>query len=199
MIFRPAFLALMSRFEGDIGCDGLRSRTLRSVGCALAGLMVALLATAFAHAESSLIRSTGDEGVTVHYLDPQSGRPVHRFLSMATLAKLPQHTIHTRTPWTDGVSAFTGPRLADVISLASNAAPYQTLIVSALNDYVTTIPSADLTRHGVVLAMLVDGQRISVRKKGPLFVMYPFDSKPELRDSRYFGRAVWQVHRIDIR
>lgn len=135
----------------------------------------------------------------MHFLAPQSGRLVRRFMGMETLAQLPQYTIHTRTPWTDGVKAFTGPQLADVIALASNAASYETLRVSALNDYVTTIPASDLTRYGVVLAMLVDGRRISVRQKGPLFVMYPFDAKPELRDSRYYGRAVWQVQSIDVR
>ena len=197
MIFTGAFLTSMS---GETPRPAsFRRHALCLLGCACAGLLVAPLGVAWARPDSPPVKAKEHEGVTVHFLDPHSGRSMRRFVGMETLAELPQHTIRTRTPWTDGVKAFTGPRLADVIALASNAASYQTLRVSALNDYVTNIPAADLTRYGVVLAMHIDGRRISVRQNGPLFVMYPFDARPELRDSRYYGRAVWQVHSIDVR
>ncbi len=198
MIFMDTFGASLSSIRAPRPGRS-RRHVLGLLGGISAGLLVLPLRAAWARPDSPSVKATGHEGVTVHFLDSQSGRLVRRFIGMETLAQLPQYTIHTRTPWTDGVKAFTGPQLADVIALASNAASYETLRVSALNDYVTTIPASDLTRYGVVLAMLVDGRRISIRQKGPLFVMYPFDAMPELRNYRYYGRAVWQVQSIDLR
>jgi len=39
---------------------------------------------------------------------------------------------------------------------------------------------------------------MSVRDKGPLFVIYPFDSKAELKSEQYYSRAAWQVRSITI-
>jgi hypothetical protein len=39
---------------------------------------------------------------------------------------------------------------------------------------------------------------MSVREKGPLFVMYPFDEQPALRTSVYFGRCIWQLKAIEV-
>lgn len=178
---------------------GMERRLLRTLGGAVVALLAAQQGAAWASLDGPSGGSVDSEGVLVHVLDSRSGRSMYRFLHMHVLAGLPQHTIRTRTPWADGPQEFTGPRLADVVSLASSGAPYGTLRVTALNDYVTTIPATDLQQYGVVLAMRIDGQRIPVRRKGPLFVMYPFDAKPELRDSRFYARAIWQVHRIDVR
>jgi hypothetical protein len=38
-----------------------------------------------------------------------------------------------------------------------------------------------------------------VRDKGPLFIIYPFDSKPELKSQTFYGRAVWQVAKIVVK
>ena len=39
---------------------------------------------------------------------------------------------------------------------------------------------------------------MSVREKGPLFVMYPFDSQPQLRNAVYFSRCIWQLRSIEL-
>jgi hypothetical protein len=38
-----------------------------------------------------------------------------------------------------------------------------------------------------------------VRDKGPLFVIYPYDSRPELKSQLYYGRSAWQVSKLVIR
>ena len=43
----------------------------------------------------------------------------------------------------------------------------------------------------------IDGKPIGVREKGPLFVMYPFDERPELRTSVHFSRCIWQLKSIE--
>jgi hypothetical protein len=71
--------------------------------------------------------------------------------------------------------------------------------VVALNNYTTEIPLQDFAEHGVILALKRDGQYMAVSDKGPLFVIYPFDDKPELKDALYYARSAWQVRRITIK
>ena len=115
---------------------------------------------------------------------------------MAMLADLPQQTIHTRTPWYPQTRQFTGPWLRDVLSAVG--AQGTTLRLIALNDYRVDMPYDDAQRHDVILARLLDGQPLAVRDKGPLFVIYPFDSNPELKSAKYYSRAAWQLRTIEV-
>ena len=58
--------------------------------------------------------------------------------------------------------------------------------------------AADFARHDVILALKRDGQYMSVRDKGPLFIVYPFDSDPALRHQRYYSRSAWQLARLVV-
>ncbi|WP_142594105.1 molybdopterin-dependent oxidoreductase [Pseudorhizobium endolithicum] len=105
-------------------------------------------------------------------------------------------TVITKTPWFDGVSEFSGVRLDRLMELVG--AQGQAVTATALNDYVTTIPIEDFSRYRVILALKRDGKYMSVREKGPLFIIYPFDSDPALRTQVYFGRAAWQVAKLAV-
>ena len=117
-------------------------------------------------------------------------------LDLEALKALPQRTVTTRTPWHDGVMTFGGPRLSDLLE------PFKpqgkTLRLTALNDYSIDIPLSDLQRYQPVLAWQLNGKALSVRDKGPLFLIYPFDSHPELQNQIYYGRSIWQVKTISI-
>ena len=75
----------------------------------------------------------------------------------------------------------------------------ENLVITALDDYSREIPIEDLVRNKAILAMKRDGQYLSVSDKGPLFVVYPYDSKAELKNEKYYSRSVWQVRRIEVR
>ena len=115
---------------------------------------------------------------------------------LAMLEKLPQQTFTTKTPWDKQPVKYTGPFLRDV--LAAVKANGSTLKASALNDYKTTIPLDDAKRFDVVLAHKMNDKVIPVRTKGPLFIIYPFDTKPELQATVYYERSAWQLKSIDI-
>lgn len=115
---------------------------------------------------------------------------------MSMLEKLPQQTFTTKTPWDKQPVKYTGPFLRDV--LAAVKANGSTLKASALNDYKTTIPLDDAKRFDVVLAHKMNDKAIPVRTKGPLFIIYPFDTKPELQATTYYERSAWQLKSIDI-
>jgi len=117
-------------------------------------------------------------------------------LDMKMIEALPQHSFTTRTPWYDQPVKFTGPLLADVLALVK--AQGTRISAVAINDYQITIPMADATAHKMVVARLINDQPIPVREKGPLFVVYPFDSKAELRTSTYYERSIWQLKALDI-
>jgi hypothetical protein len=112
------------------------------------------------------------------------------------LAAMPQHTLRTQTPWHEGVKAFTCPLLRDV--LAAAGAQGSTIRAVALNDYKVDIPFDDAQAIDVVMARLLDGKPMPVRDKGPLFIIYPFDDRPELRSPQYFARCAWQLRTIEI-
>jgi hypothetical protein len=115
---------------------------------------------------------------------------------MAMLEALPQHTTTTKTPWYARPRRFTGPLLRDV--LAAAGAQGTTLRMIALNDYRVEMPFDDAQRHDVILARLLDDKPMAVRDKGPLFAVYPFDSKPELRSAIYYSRSAWQLRSIEV-
>ena len=116
--------------------------------------------------------------------------------TMAQLAALPQHSFTTSTPWFKQPVKFTGPLLRDVLQAAG--AQGTTIRAAALNDYKVDIPVADAQRFDVVMARLIDDQPIPVRAKGPLFIIYPFDDRAELRVPQYFSRCAWQLRTLEI-
>ena len=94
------------------------------------------------------------------------------------LAALGMHEVETHTPWTEGVSRFTGPLGRDLLDAVG--AQGELLKVKALNEFVADVPVADLRSHDVILAVKRDGERMPVRDFGPIFVLYPFDQNPKL-------------------
>ena len=113
------------------------------------------------------------------------------------LNALEQKATTSATPWTEGTVTFDGPlgrALLDAVGATG-----ETMTVVALNDYSADVPVADFRDHDVILATRMDGKEMSVRDKGPLFIIYPFDKEPDLYNEVYFNRSVWQIAKIDIR
>lgn len=116
--------------------------------------------------------------------------------TMADLEAMPQATIETGTPWHQGVVEFVGVPLAKLMEEVG--AVGETAYITALNDYAVEVPISDFSEFGVILATKADGAYMPISDKGPLFVVYPFDSEPELQSEAYLMRAVWQVKSITI-
>ena len=132
--------------------------------------------------------------VTGRVRQVNDGKAAH--FDMAMLEALPQRSFSTRTPWYAQPRRFTGPLVRDV--LAAAGAQGGTLRLIALNDYRVDMPFDDAQRFDVLLARLIDDKPMTVRDKGPLFAIYPFDASPELRSAVYYGRSAWQLRTIDV-
>lgn len=114
----------------------------------------------------------------------------------AALLALPQANIRTSTSWTP-VSVFVGPLMLTVMREAGVTAG--TLTVKALDDLSVPIPWDDLVRFGVILAHSLDGERLSDKRWGPLWTIYPRDQYPEaLSGPIAESRSLWQVNRIEV-
>ena len=105
-------------------------------------------------------------------------------------------SITTSTPWFDNPVTFEGVALKDLMTRVN--ASGQTVVAIALNDYRTTIPLADFYERGAILAIKRDGAYMPVSDKGPLFIVYPYDSDPALHSQKYYGRSVWQLSRLIV-
>ena len=116
---------------------------------------------------------------------------------MPMLERLPQTSFSTKTPWYAQPRKFTGPLLRDVLSAAG--ANGSLLRAVALNDYWVELPVDDAAQFDVIIARLLDDKPMAVRDKGPLFVIYPFDSRPDLRNPIHYGRSAWQLRTIEVR
>jgi hypothetical protein len=102
----------------------------------------------------------------------------------------------TSTPWYDAPVTFAGVRMEKLMQTVR--ADGETAVAASLNDYETRIPIGDFTRFGVLLALKRNGEYMPVREKGPLFIVYPYDSEPELRSQKYYSRSAWQLARLVV-
>ncbi|MDN2581669.1 molybdopterin-dependent oxidoreductase [Aquibium sp. ELW1220] len=159
-------------------------------GCAFALLSIttALAAPLGEPAGETVLTITGDIANT-------NGDGVATF-DKAMLEALERRTATMETPWTEGKVAFEGPLLKAILDAAG--AQGKTLIVKALNDYSAEVPMEDAQDFPTMLAIRMNGEEMSVRDKGPLFMIYPFDKHPELYNEKYFSRSVWQIKEIEV-
>ncbi|RMH38961.1 MAG: oxidoreductase [Alphaproteobacteria bacterium] len=112
------------------------------------------------------------------------------------LKGLPATTFTTTTIWTDAPHSFTGVPLATLLDAVG--ARGEVVHATAINDYSIEIPVAAITADAPVVTYLMDGKPMSVRDKGPLWILYPFDDKPEYRTEVNYSRSIWQLDRLEI-
>ena len=109
---------------------------------------------------------------------------------------LPRVSFVTATPWTEGEQAFTGTPVAALLD-ELGVRPDMVRLVAA-NDYAVDIPVSSVTQEAPILAYLHNDAPMSLRDRGPLWVVYPYDSNPEYRRDVIYSRSVWQLVRIEI-
>ena len=155
----------------------------------VAGTVVARASRLEAPVEKTILTISGKIGVTNKDGSAQFDRPMLEALGM--------ETVETTTPWHNGTVRFEGVSLDKLMKHVG--ASGERAVVVALNDYSSEIPIEDFSKYNVILALKRDGEYMPVRDKGPLFVIYPFDSNPELKSQTFYGRSVWQVAKIIIK
>lgn len=125
-----------------------------------------------------------------------AGKKVYEFREKDLMA-MKQYSITTKTNWTP-TSVFTGPLFRDILSKVGAMGEKAKFV--AINDYAYTIDVSDFSEYAAVLAHSLNGKRLDVANRGPLWLMYPLQSMPdELKGPDLDAKLIWQVDRIVIR
>jgi hypothetical protein len=160
-------------------------------------LFLAILFTSPALAEvPALVAPKGEVILTVTGGITNSNSKDSAIFDMALLQSLGESAITTSTVWTDGVHTYTGVSLKTLLD--SLGVAKGSIEVMAVNDYFAEVPLEDAVEGGPILAYAVDGVAMPLRDKGPLWLIYPYDSDPKYRIEEIFARSVWQINRINV-
>ena len=117
--------------------------------------------------------------------------------TLEQLQTLPQTTVVTANDYVEPSAVFQGPLLRTVLEELEIDKDAELKMI-ALNDFTSTVPASDAFDYDVILAVLRDGEPMTVRNKGPIWVIYPMDDNPELRSDIYNDRLVWQLKEIAV-
>ena len=105
-------------------------------------------------------------------------------------------SISTETPWTKGKTQFTGVLLSTILDIVG--AKSSSFRAIALDNYWYDVEGFDFDKYPVVVAYKQNGEFMSIRNLGPLWLMYPFDDYPELLTHANKAACVWQLNHLVI-
>lgn len=114
----------------------------------------------------------------------------------AMLEELGLSEVRTWTPWTVGQPVFEGVLAKAIMDRVG--AQGTSVRATALNDYEVTIPLADFSSYRVLVAMYQDGQELTKRERGPLWIVYPWTDHPELDNRPTRQKSIWQLVHLHV-
>ena len=157
-----------------------------------------LLAGAAASAVAALVGSAraSEPADEIVLFEGKTRDAAPRRLAMSEIRKLPRATLITHTPWFDGATRFEGPLARDLIAYVGGHG--DTLSIEGLDGYAIKAPVADFDTYDARLAYRIDGRDLTVETKGPLMLIYPFDTTPAIANEGFYARCVWQIAKFDI-
>ncbi len=119
-------------------------------------------------------------------------------LDAKALLALPQQRFATKHTWAEQAETFSGPLLQDVLSMACPNTQISRLMLRAINDYSVEMDFNKIRHYKPIIALSVNGKRLSVRNKGPLWIMLPIDEFTELPPRSLDDIMIWQLSDISI-
>ena len=121
-------------------------------------------------------------------------------LSQSDLDSLTQQSIETVSPYFNGQIRFSGPELEAVLQHAavSNVSDSRPITLRALNHYSVKTTTGALIETGAIVATRKSGSRLSLRDRGPFWIILPLSDRPELDNENYHRLLVWQLSHIEI-
>ncbi len=112
-------------------------------------------------------------------------------LDREQLLSFKQFDVKTTTPWTDKLTHFKGPLLRDVLAATGSSGRY--VFAKAVNEYAVKIPISDAEKFSVILAIEQDGKPLSIRNKGPIWLIYPWSGSEKLKQDKFYARSIWHL------
>jgi hypothetical protein len=168
---------------------------MRGFAARLCLLAILIAATSPAGAET-LPAPAGEVILTVDGAIANTTDGKEARFDVAALEALGLTTVKTSTPWTDGAVTYEG--VLGRVLMEHVGVKGDKLVARALNDYLADIPISDFSDYDVILAVKANGAYLPIRDKGPIFVVYPLDAHPDLRNNTIYSRCVWQLTRLTL-
>lgn len=151
--------------------------------------------TAGAQAQS-LPPPSGPVVLTVSGAIGETNAPQAALFDLSMMNRLPQATLRTHTPWTEGQQVFEGVRLVDLLRLLKSKG--KSLTVHALNDYQVELELRLFLPFDPLLALRHNGEPMRIADKGPIWLVFPQDDYPDLDQARIHDLWVWQIDRLVV-
>jgi hypothetical protein len=143
---------------------------------------------------SPLAARAGEEAVLT--VTPAPGAAA-RALSLAEIEAMGAVELRTATPWTEGEQVFLGVPGANFVAALGLSGTEVSAV--AVNDYRIAIPFEVFADPDTLIAYARNGKAMTVRDKGPLWIVFPFDSDGKFLTDTYKSYAIWSLTRVDIR
>jgi len=158
-----------------------------------AGFMMTCLVT---EARTELPEPRGQVILTISGLISETNIEDRAEFDAEMLQRIGMVDLATETPWTEGTTQFSGVpfgRLLDAVGPKGSLAR-----AVAANDYAVDIPITTLRDEGAILAMRINGKDMTLREKGPLWIIFPWSDRPELDRVEIYNLAIWQLLSLHI-
>lgn len=117
-------------------------------------------------------------------------------LNDKALLALPQKQFVTHHSWSENAESFSGPLLEDVLD--TTCGNTEKIKLTALNDYAIDMDFSQIKKYQPIVALSVNGKRLSIREKGPLWIMLPLDDHKDIAEKSMDGMMIWQLSNIKI-
>lgn len=132
--------------------------------------------------------------LTITLPGAETGTPQVIALTEQDLRALPALSYDTTTIWTTGKQRFTGVPLFTLLEHFDIEAAK--LELQAVNDYSIALPVDEITPDAPIVAYERNNKPMKLRDKGPLWLIYDYDSNADYRTETIFSRSIWQLDRI---
>ena len=136
--------------------------------------------------------AVADDALLTVHLPVAGNAPV--VFDRGQLAALARTEFSTTTPWTEGTQHFVGVSGRDLVDALGVEA--ETVVAHALNSYEVTIPFEVFAAEGTLVAYSRNGEAMDVRGKGPLWIVFPFDTDPTFASDLYLAYSIWNLDSV---
>jgi hypothetical protein len=102
----------------------------------------------------------------------------------------------TKTPWTDTASEFEGPTVRALLNYVG--AKSDSFHLVAHDDYRVQVTGIDFDKYPAIFALKQNGKYMSLRNKGPAWLLFPWDDYPELHSEVNSSMSVWQLKEMVV-
>ena len=116
---------------------------------------------------------------------------MHDF-TIALFEALGTYRLTTKTFWPSDDGTYEGVLLSDLLKKVGLHGQDK-LLIKAIDDYAVTIPREDWTRWPVFLATRRDGKLLSLRNKGPTWLIFPMALDEELAVRSMGAHWDWMI------